>query len=274
MPNTLIASYDYGLEVHKGLIATGEYAVVIKPKFWRADGTMPAMIYAPALSGGGWNMMGWFLSFELAKRGFACVSSDLGDTPSQFQGAGLSPSVGGAGGNTGGPGVWGNDSSMTKMTSVYNFTQNVLKARTQVVITGGSHGGATAPRWVASNNDKVACMLLGIGAVDIQDILTNNRGVNAAAPSGYAQSVQTAWGLGSGTTLPAGSTGVQCAPNITVPVMDYYSTDDPICVASTHTAFAAANPTHITAQSFGSVSHSLNNFPITAAADWIMSNIS
>lgn len=255
---------SYSIEHGYGLIQASEYGVVIKPPFWRANKTAPIALYCPALAGGGENITGWGPAFELAKRGYVVLASDLGDTPSVPYGTGLPAALGGTG--NGGNGVWGNDAAMTKLTAVYNYALNTLKGRTgKVALMGGSHGGSTACRWAAQNPTLVSCVLLGIGCVDHQDILTNNR-------SGFAASIQQAWGLGAGTTLPAGATGIQNAPNIQCPVLSYYSDNDPITPIDRQQAFQAANPTNITIKSFGAVGHATTGFPSAVAAAWIASH--
>lgn len=243
-----------------GLIQANEYGVVFKPARYRANGKTPVSIYAPALAGGGWNVIGWGPALELARRGFLVLSSDLGDTPAVPYGSGLPAALGGTG--NGGNGVWGNDQSLTKLTNVYNYAINSLKSSSaKIILMAGSHGGAAASRWAAQNPDKVACILMGIACVDHQDVLSNNR-------SGFAASIQQAWGLGAGTNLPAGVTGVQNAPNIKCPVMCYYSDNDPVTPVDRYQAFQAGNPKLITIKSFGAVGHSTTGFPNVDSAEW------
>lgn len=255
-------SHSYSLSVGFGQIAANEYAVVIKPRTWAYDSSAPGAIYAPALSAGAWNLTGWLGAFNLARRGIIVVASDLGDTPSIPYTFGTPPSVGGTG--TGGPGVWGNDASMTKLTAVYNYLMNTLKAASpKVLLLGGSHGGATACRWAAQNPAKVAALLLGIGCVDIQDVLTNDRG-------GYRASIQQAYGLGSGVVLPAGVTGIASAPSFTFPCRTYYSDDDNVTPAARQAAFVAANPSRIESLSIGAVGHLLTTMPWEDSTQWLM----
>jgi dienelactone hydrolase len=269
-------SSGYAVEVHKGLITANEYAVLFKPRIWTADASAPAAIYCPALAAGAYNVFGWFVASRLAERGIPVLATDLGDTPTVYAGVGLNATVGGTG--SGGPGSWATDAVMDKVTAAHTYLTGKMKAKTQVILMGGSHGGAAASRWAAANPTLVSCLLMGIGAVDMQEILT----ANPSVPSGPVRpSIQAAWGLGGGTVLPATSsghkanlplTGVACAPLIECPVWDLYSADDPIVVASTHVAFAAANPSKITAEAFASVGHSLTDFPYDAAADWALSH--
>lgn len=236
-----------------GKFVTGEYGMLVLPRRWKPGGR--AAVYCGGYSQGAWNLRGWFGWLELANEGVAVLATDLGDTPSAPGGSATT--------GNGGPGTWGNDTTQTALTTLYTWTQTKLGATSRIALIGGSQGAAPAVRWAAANPDKVSAVALGIGAVDTEDIRANNR-------NGYAASVQTAFGLSAGQSVPTGKTGVGVAASLTVPVLDYYSDDDPICVPATHTAFAAANPTQIDSRSFGAQGHTLTGFPWGTVTDWLL----
>jgi hypothetical protein len=238
-----------------GLFVPNEYGILMVPRRWKPGGK--AALYCAGYAQGAWNLRFWFMWANLLKAGVAIMSTDCGDIPT-------APGGTAATGN-GGSGSWGNATAMASLTTLYNYTQTKLHADPKVILNGGSQGGALATRWAAANPAKVSCVALGIGAVNIEDIRANNR-------NGYQASVQTAHGLAAGAPVPAGVTGVSVAPSLTVPVLDYYSDDDPICVKATHDAFAAANPAMIDSRSFGAVAHTLNGYPWQTVTDWCLAH--
>lgn len=237
----------------KGLFVPGEYGYVYKPRLWTPGDTVA--IYCPGYAQGGWNLRYWFGWSQLCNEGIAVVSSDLADIPTAIGGSAAT--------GNGGSGSWGNDAAMTSLDTIYSILTTKWGAKSKVVLIGGSQGGASSTRWAALNPTKVSCVALGIGAVDIEDIRANNR-------NGYQASIQAAHGLSAGTPVPNDRRGVTLAPTLTVPVLDYYSDDDPICVKATHTAFAAANPTMVDSRSFGAQNHTLTSYPYQTVVDWIV----
>lgn len=238
-----------------GLFVAGEYGMSMIPRRWKPGGK--AAIYCGGFSQGAWNLRFWFMWANLLKAGVAVLSSDFGDVPTAPGGSAAT--------SNGGPGSWGNATAMASLTAVHSWSQTKLQAATKVILMGGSQGGALATRWAAANPTKVSCVALGIGAVDIEDIRANNR-------NGYQASVQAAHGLSAGQSVPLGVTGVSVASSLTVPVLDYYSDDDGICVKATHDAFKAANPSMIDSRSFGAVAHTLTGYPWQTVTDWCLSH--
>jgi dienelactone hydrolase len=240
----------------------------LKPKHWPADGTAPAAIYCPALAGGAWNMTGWFMAEPLAKEGYLVACNDLGDTPLVAYGVGLNPSVGGSG--NGGPGVWDSDAAMAKLDALYaKLMSSRFSARgPKIALMGGSHGGASSVRWAALNPDKVAALVLGIPVIDLQYQVNNP--INPETKT----SIQMALGMGSGTVIPAGHSGVNLAADLEMPVRCYHSTNDPYTPLASYTAFGAANPENIELISLGAVGHSLFTMDWTDAKNWLMGYIS
>lgn len=240
----------------KGTFVTGEYGYMYRPRIWEPGG--PVALYCAGFSQGAWNLRFWFAWARLCQLGIPILSTDCGDIPTALGGSSAT--------GNGGPGSWGNDTAMTSLTALHTYATSKMGGATKVILMGGSQGGAHATRWAAANPTKVACVALGIGAVDIEDIRANNR-------NGYQASVEAAHGLAAGQSVPAGRSGVSVAPSLTVPVLDYYSDDDPICVAATHAAFAAANPTMIDSRSFGAQGHTLTSYPYSTVIDWCLTHV-
>lgn len=265
------SSHTYFRQFGVGKLVAAEYGLVFIPKTWAFDGTQPAAIYCPALAGGAWNMMGWFMAYELVARGFLVVASDLGDTPTVPYGVGLNSSVGGTG--TGGPGVWTKDSAMTKLTAVYDKVMAAGSAGgygaagPEVALMGGSHGGASSSRWAAENPSKIACLVQGIPAIDLQYIVDNN------PLAGTRQSIQTALGMGVGLDTPSNREPITFAASYTKPVRCYHATNDQFTPLASYDAYKAANPSQIELVSLGAVGHTLTGMPWVTATDWIMEHI-
>jgi pimeloyl-ACP methyl ester carboxylesterase len=238
----------------KGMFVPGEYGFMYKPLRWVPG--KPVAIYCCGYGQGAWNLRYWFAWSRLCAEGIPIVATDCGDTPTVIGGSAA----------TAGPGSWANNTAMASLTTLYNWTQTKLGAASKVILMGGSQGGAHATRWAYQNPSKVACVALGIGAVDIEDIRVNNR-------NGYQASIEAAHGVAAGQPVPNLVTGVSLAPSLTVPVLDYYSDDDGICVAATHHAFAAANPAMIDSRSFGAVAHTLTGYPYNTVVDWCLQHV-
>lgn len=252
----------YGIEITQDLIRAGEYAVIIKPRLWAADQTVPTVIYAGGYSAGGYNLLGFFAYVELARRGFCVVASDLGDTPSQ---------LGGSGASTGGPGVWGYDHGNfnNKVDEVVAFCENKLRTKPNSVIAmGGSHGGGLL-NWVRVNQSKVECGLFVIPVLDFEDVRANNR-------NGYAASVEAAYdGNTNWQTLRPTHNPVEYAGELSaIPTRIYASENDPICIYGRAQAYAAAAGSNTELISLGNINHTTSGMPWSSAVDWIENTVS
>lgn len=242
-----------GWRITKDVVHAGEYAVVMRPHLWRADQTTPMVVYAGGYSAGAMNMLGFFVCHELAGRGFLVVAGDLGDTPSKLGGTAAT--------GDGGPGVWANDGTQTRIAELIAYGKDTLKARdTKVGLLGGSQGAGAVVRYAHDNPGDAACVLSAIGALDTEDIRVNNR-------NGYAASVAAA----VGNPVPSAKNPATCAATWpqTVPMRGYYSTDDTICVLATQQAFGAAGGAAVEMVSFGAHGHTLAGFDAAGAADWV-----
>lgn len=147
---------------------------------------------------------------------------------------------------------WGNATSVSRTGDNITWNRTSLGSTNDpVVLIGASHGGTGALRWISENPGTVACAVIIIPAVDMEDIRTNN-------PSGLRASIDAAWGVTYPTPLPAGVNPAQnTADYMGIPIQIWYATDDVICTPATVTAFGA---------SVGAEMHSLGNLGHTDAA--------
>lgn len=241
-----------------GSVVAGEFAFVVKPMNYKANGNQRGFIYCPGKAAGGYNVVGAGFVYELARRGYPVICGDFGDTPTAI-------------GKNDGPGVWGNDAAVTKLGTYKTFLQTQLGAKAgKIGLLYGSHGCALAYAYAAANPTQVQMIAGAIGTCDVEDIRANNRASHQASIE-TAYTNNAGWQAARPTHNP-----VEVAATLTIPQLDYYSTDDPTCTAATHAAFAAAAGSNMTQRSMGAVGHTFGAttfFPRSAAmvgafADW------
>lgn len=232
----------------KGLIDAGEYAVVMRPDDWAYNGGKGGVVYCGAYSAGAVNILGLLNRFDIVRAGYPIAASDLGDVPTQFAGSGT----------TGGPGVWGNNQSQTKLEHVFFHMEDALVAGPKQLLVAGSHGAAAALRFAHDNPGQVCGVACFIGAINVEDIRANNR-------NGYAASINTAFGLSGGASVPAAANPATLAATwpTDVPVRLWYSSSDPICVEATQTAFNSNAPVgaDVDVINFGDHGHTTAGLP-------------
>jgi hypothetical protein len=251
-----------------GSVVASEYVYVLKNRNYRADGTVPGFVYCAGKSAGAWNVTGFGPAFELAHRGYPVICGDIGDTPTRL-------------GGTDGPGVWGKDATLTKVGTYKTFLQGALGAKAgKIGVLYGSHGCAAAYGFAAANPTLVYCVAGAIGTCDVEDIRANNRGTGG----GYQASIESAYTDNAGWQAARPTHNpVEVAASLSIPQLDYYSTDDPICVAATHAALLAAAGSNLTQVSLGAVGHATTGLGPpggaagttynTAFADWVEAHL-
>lgn len=235
----LACSDEIGLGL-KGAVVANEYCYIYKNRLYRGDGTVPGFIYCGGYSAGGPNIVGAGFAKRLAMLGYPVISGDFGDTPTQAL-------------RTDGPGWWGNDAGIAKMELHRTFLQNQLGAKPgKVGILYGSHGGAGAYAYAAAHPGNVYCIAGVIGTVDVEDIRANNRG----AGGGYQASIESRYTNNAGWQAARPTHNpVEVAASLTIPQLDYYSDDDPICTLASHQALGTAAGANITQISMGNSGH-------------------
>ncbi len=166
------------------------------------------------------------------------------------------------GGN--GPGVWGNDTSLSRGNEVIAWTEtNLGTDPTKLILMGGSHGGITSAVLGRDNHDKLIGIAWAIPTVDVEDIRANNR-------NGYQTSIETAY-TNNATWQAARPTHnpVEIADDLAgVPIYNTYGTTDTICLESTQDAFATAHG-NTTSVPMAGVGHSTASVDWTTMVDWI-----
>lgn len=249
----------WGANLPLGTVIPGENCFILNNRNYRADGTVPGFVYCGAYSAGAWNLTFAGFALELARRGYPVIAGDCGDTPSAV-------------GRTDGPGCWGTDANQLKLDAYRAYLQGTMGARVgKIGLLYGSHGCALAYNWAKAHPNDAFCIAGAIGTCDLEDIRANNRG----GGGGFQASIESRYG-GNDAWQSARPTHnpVEFAATLNVPQLDYFASDDPICMASTHEALAAGNP-YLTQVEMGAVGHLFTGlFPRTAThvdafADWV-----
>lgn len=249
--------------LRKGIVGA-EFATVMMNRLYQADGTVPGFIYCGAYSAGGFNMNGFGPARELARRGYPVISGDCGDTPTGW-------------GRTDGPGVWGKDASMTLLDSYKTYLQGTLGAKTgKIGILYGSHGCALAYNWARANPTAVYCIAGAIGTCDVEDIRANNRNsFQASIEAAYTNNAT--WQAARATHNP-----VEYVSSLSIPQLDYYSTDDAVADNGSHAdhdAFKTAAGANMTQRSLGAIGHNTGGLltpgttDTVAFCDWVVATL-
>lgn len=250
-------------ELVTGAVVASEYAWTLTNRSYRADGTVPGFVFCGGAHAGGYDMaFEAGFAMELARRGYPVISGDFTDIPTGL-------------GKVDGPGAWGKDAALTAMGTYKTFLQGALGAMAgKIGLLYGSHGCAAAYGYAAANPASVSLIAGVCGTVDVEDIRANNRnGFQAEIESRYVNNA--GWQAARPTHNP-----VEIAASLTVPQLDYYADDDPICVLSTHQALGTAAGSHITQVSMGTHGHNYAGLDtptatyVGAFADWVVAHLS
>lgn len=179
----------------------------------------------------------------IAERGTAVIAGDNGATSSTR---------------------WGNSDSDTSVDALRSYAGTAFGATTTTVAAlGTSMGAATILNWARTHLSSVTRIALVVPAVDIEDIRANNR-QSAQASIETAYTNNATWQATRSTRNP-----VEYAAELAaIPIRIWHSTDDPVCVPSTITAFAAAHG-NTTVSSLGAVGHDGTSLDEHAMADWL-----
>jgi hypothetical protein len=148
-----------------------------------------------------------------------------------------------------GPTAFGNSAAVTDVGSAVTYAQGTLGWKSgTVLLVGGSMGFITAMNYTKANPTKVGCVVGVIPGIDLNDVVTNNRG-------GFAAAVNTAYG-GTYSEVTNGPTSnpVNYAASITTPIRLFNASDDALAVPSTVAAFTAGCAS-ATATSVGALGH-------------------
>lgn len=201
-----------------GTVSTGELATTILPKYPKAPGTMPGVIYLHGNTG---------TAVEPLDPAFLALVAPIADIGHPV----LS-------GDWGGPSAWANDTALARVTAGRTYLQASMGAKAgKVILVGTSMGGLTALAWAAANTTLVACVVAFLPVCDVSDVVTNNRAslaavVNAAYSGGWSQATYGA------THNPV--TMAAAGKYAGLPMRLFYGTTDAIVLPSTITTLAAS----------------------------------
>lgn len=148
----------------------------------------------------------------------------------------------------GGSALFGNDTARTRVGTARTYANTTWGWQTdKVLLIGGSMGGMTALRWALANPSLVAAIALFIPLVDVQDLYDNDRG-------GYASDVETAYGARPSDAQNPADNADDLAG---IPIKVWSSSDDDLCLQSTHGAFCTASGAELV--DLGAVGHNFDS---------------
>jgi pimeloyl-ACP methyl ester carboxylesterase len=164
-------------------------------------------------------------------------------------------------GDMGGTSTWGNNTSITALGQLQTWLQGTKNATAgKIALVGVSMGACAALNYARANPTLVACLVVVIPILDLNDVVTNNRG-------GFASAVNTAYGgTYSDTTDGPTHSPVKYAASFTIPTLIYYAPDDAIATVGPVNTFTAACASS-TKVSVGNTGHSEASVSAVPPAD-------
>jgi pimeloyl-ACP methyl ester carboxylesterase len=151
--------------------------------------------------------------------------------------------------DAGGALTYGNSTAVARVGDAVTYLQGTLGAKSGTVLLVGASGGCFAVlNYAKANPSKAGAVVCVNSAVDLNDIVVNNRG-------GLAAEVNTAYG-GAYSEVTHGPTynPANYAATFATPTLLHYASDDTLAVPSTVTAFDSACAS-ATAVSVGALGH-------------------
>lgn len=167
----------------------------------------------------------------------------------------------------GGVSTWGNDAALTSRTNLFNWvpTASLGVTTDKVVLFGGSMGTIVNWNWARANLSKVAAIVSVIGIPDVEAARAGNRNSVAQGLVETAYTNNAGWQAARPTHNP-----IQFAASLAgIPMLDFYSEDDPFSTPAEHQAFAAAVGSSCTTVSMGAVQHTFFGLDIERMRDFI-----
>jgi len=200
-------------------LAAGEGGLLIRPRHQPTIPLMGVMFVHGAGSGATYCLDPYgrqcLLTKAIADAGFTCFSGDIG-----------------------GPATWGDSTAMSRMNDAYNFLQCQPGVKSgKIALIFGSMGGLTSLNWAAAHPTLVGAVAGVIPVINLNDIVTYNRG-------GYGGVASAAY-AGGYTEAAYGSTNNPRTMAIAgkywaMPMLFFYGTTDSLCIPSETQAFAAS----------------------------------
>jgi dienelactone hydrolase len=202
-----------------GQVTAGQGNLLLVPKVWNRDGTVPGVIYCHGatqtehqlLDNANYPNLSSIL-FAIADAGFPVLACGFGGDS------------------------FGNATARTQVGTARTYLQATVGAKAgPVALVGGSMGGGLAMTYALANPSHVSCLVLLQTVVSLQDVVTRN-------VSGLAAAVNAAYG-GSYSDVTHGPTAspILFADQMTKPAQFWYATDDATIVpAALSTSLASA----------------------------------
>jgi len=167
--------------------------------------------------------------------------------------------------DAGGANAFGNSTAVARCSDGRTHLQGTRLAKAGTVLcVGSSMGALTALNYAKANPTHVAAVVGLIPAIDLNDIVTNNRG-------GLAANVNTAYSTYNEATHGATSNPATYAATFTTPTRLYYASDDTTCLPGTATAFdtACASATAVSVGALGHTQAAIDAVPRDALLDFL-----
>lgn len=223
----------------ENLFAAGDSGLIVRPKFY-ANPPLPGVLNIHGAGGNSVNCQDTIgrqnlLLREVVTQGRVLVNGDWG-----------------------GPETWGNDLAMARISMGYNTLQSLYGVKSgKVALLGGSMGGLNALVWAAANPTLVSCIVTVIPVIDLNDVVTGNRGgygstASAAYSGGWSQAVYGA----THNPLTMASAGRYAQ----IPILAFYGTADLLCLPSKLLEFAAAVGSSVTLVPIAGLGHSYDTW--------------
>lgn len=150
--------------------------------------------------------------------------------------------------DAGGTQNWGNATGVARAGDGRTHLQGTRAAKAgTVLVVGASMGAVTALNYAKANPTHVAAVVGLIPCVDLNDMVTNDRG-------GLASNINTAYSTYSEATHGPTSNPANYAASLSVPTQLYYASDDTTAIPGAVTAFDTACAS-ATAISVGALGH-------------------
>lgn len=132
----------------------------------------------------------------------------------------------------GGPYTFGNAASQARLSDARTYMGALGFTTDQIILAGGSMGGALACNWARANPTLVRALLLFIPVVNIEDVRANNRnGLQANIEAAYTDNAT--W-----QTLRPTYNPVEYAASLaSIPTRVWFSTNDDVCLPAQAAAF-------------------------------------
>lgn len=239
-------------DLGRGRVFSGERDAIYRPKYYRPE-KKPAVLYihGAEATGGAVDWMGiptrWPLFRALVRAGYTVLSADLG-----------------------GSRTWGNDTVISRITSLYDLSQtlpDILPGR--VLMVGQSMGNLNQTVWAAANKNKVISLVGIIPVIDVNDIHTIDAGSSAVIDEAYGGTyVEATQGINHNpmTMATAGKLS-------DIRMQMWYGDTDTLCRPQRAVAFGQQSGAEMHAISGGHAESTVSNVDLAAVLEFMKASI-